>query len=232
MADPDNQRTQQLARLINRLEYNVFIASASPDLFRMARGLLPNLILLDLRMPLFEESDCLTKLRQDKPLNIIKIVMVGEITDEAVLTHCLTNGAQAKLCRPVNPTELYITIHNLIEPNPRKALRLRVVFKVDIIYKSVKKSYYATVISDQGVFIRTTEPFQLGEVVKLYLEIPSTKPVELAGKIIYQTKGNRAELQNPGIGIVFLDINANFQRNLRGFIENCLTGETTRELAI
>lgn len=198
----------------------------------MARAILPNLILLDLRMPLFEGADCLAKLRQDRQLGIIKIVVVGEITDEAALTSCLSSGAQAYMCRPINPTALYITIHNLIEPNPRRSLRLRVIFKVDVTHKFIKKTCFATVISDQGVFIRTTEPFEAGEIIKLSLELPSTTPIELSGKIIYRTKSNRAELLEPGIGVIFLDISANLQRNLRRFIETCLTGETDRELAI
>ena len=193
---------------------------------------MPNLILLDMRMPLFERVDCLTKLRQDRHLDIIKVIVVGEITDEAALANCLSKGAQAALRRPINPTELYVTIHSLIEPNPRKSLRLRIIFKVNIVYKNVRKTCFATVISDQGIFIRTTEQFETGEVINLNLELPSTAPIDLFGKIIYQTKSNLAACQEPGIGIIFLDINADLQRSLRRFIEGFLTGETDQELAI
>jgi len=232
LADTNYLRTQHLGRLLNRLEYNVFISTNPADLFRMAQRLLPNLILLDLRMPFYENSDCLALIRQDRLLDIVKVVVTGELTDTAILTDCLSKGAQAVIRRPINPTELYIIIHDLIEPNPRRSLRLRVIFKVRLIHKAMVRACFATVISDQGIFIRTTEPLDTNETVKVVLELPSTKPIEFSGLVIYQTRFNKETFQEPGMGIKFLDIDKDLQRNLRRFIESCLTNENNAALGI
>ncbi|MBI5886867.1 MAG: response regulator [Deltaproteobacteria bacterium] len=232
LADANYPRTQRLGRLLNRLEYNVFISNTPADLLRMAQRLLPNLIILDLRMPFHEGSDCLAMLRRDRPLDIVKVIVAGELSDEALLTDCLSKGAQAVIRRPINPTELYIIIHKLIEPNPRRSIRLRVIFKVKVIHGSSVKAYFATVISDQGLFIRTTEPLDTNETVKVVLDLPSTRPIEFSGMVIYRTRFDKETFQEPGMGIKFLDIDKDLQRNLRRFIESCLTGEHYDTLGI
>lgn len=225
LADTNHQRSQHTAHLLNRLEYNVFMATTAPDLFMVTRAILPNLILLDVRMPFYENADCLLKIRQDKLLDIIKVVTVGELTDDKMLLETLGKGAQGAIRRPMNPTELYTTIHNLIEPNPRQSLRLRVIFKVDVMHNNALKPYFATVLSDQGMFIRTTTPLPVGDAVKVRIELPSIGSVELSGAVIYQAKHSHNDFQESGMGIRFLNIDKDVQRNIRKFVENCLTGE-------
>ncbi|MBI5561445.1 MAG: PilZ domain-containing protein [Deltaproteobacteria bacterium] len=183
-------------------------------------------------MPYYENADCLVKLRQDKLLDIIQVVAVGELADDKLLEEALSKGAQAAIRRPLNPTELYRTVHNLIEPNPRQSLRIRVIFKTDVIYDGGLRSYFATALSDQGLFLRTTEPLPVGTLVRLRLELPAQKPLELAGEVIYQAKHSRDEFKEPGMGVKFSDIDKDLQRNLRKFVENCLTGESEEDMLI
>ncbi|MBI5886868.1 MAG: PilZ domain-containing protein [Deltaproteobacteria bacterium] len=195
------------------------------DLFRVTRGLLPNLVLLDTRMPHYEGGECLVKFRQDKLLDIIKVVMIGDPEEAQILQDALKKGAQGIVHRPVNPTELYTTIHNLIEPNPRQSLRLRLIFKVGISSNSASNEYFATTLSDRGLFIRTNDPLPVGKDVKVHMDLPAARPFNLAGKVVYHTKANRDELQEPGMCILFEDADDKQAKELRRFIENCLTGE-------
>lgn len=225
LADANLPRIQRIAFLLQRLEYNVFIASTPTDLFRVTRGILPNLVLLDLRMPHYEGGECLAKFRQDKLLDMIKIVVMGERGEEPMLQEAVNKGAQGIIHRPINPTELYTTIHNLIEPNPRQSLRLRLIFKTDIASRSGVTSYFATTLSDRGLFIRTNEPLPVGDDVKVRLELPNVKPFDYPGEVVYHTKADRNEFREPGMCILFQDISDEQSRELRKFIEDCLTGE-------
>lgn len=220
------QRIQRIAFLLQRLEYNVFIASTPTDLFRVTRGLLPNLVLLDLRMPHYEGGECLVKFRQDKLLDMIKVVVIGERDEEPMLQEAVKKGAQGIIHRPVNPTELYTTIHNLIEPNPRQSLRLRLIFKVNVATASGVTSYFATTLSDNGLFIRTNEPLAIGTGVKVRFDLPNVKPFDYPGTVTYHTKADRNEFREPGMFILFQDISDEHNSELRKFIEDCLTGET------
>jgi len=220
------QRIQRIAFLLQRLEYNVFIAGTPTDLFRVTRGLLPNLVLLDMRMPHYEGAECIVRFREDKLLDIIKIVVMGERDEEPILQEAIRKGAQGIVHRPINPTELYTTIHNLIEPNPRQSLRLRLIFKANVATKSGATSYFATTLSDKGLFIRTNEPLPVGENVKIRLELPNVSPFDYPGEVAYHTKADRNEFRESGMCILFQDIPVEQSNELRKFIENCLTGET------
>lgn len=64
-------------------------------------------------------------------------------------------------------------------------------------------------IKDGGLFIRTNEPFQLGENIVLNLQLPGlTTAVKVEGKIIWITPGNSLYQIYPGIGIQFTGENA------------------------
>jgi len=195
------------------------------DLFRVTRGLLPNLVLLDTRMPHYEGGECLVKFRQDKLLDIIKVVMMGDPEEEPILQEAIKKGAQGMVHRPINPTELYTTIHNLIEPNPRQSLRLRLIFKVSVASMAASTDYFATTLSDQALFIRTNDPLPVGGTVKVHMDLPAARPFNFSGKVIYHTKASRDELQEPGMCILFQDATGGQTKELRRFIENCLTGE-------
>jgi len=191
-------------------------------MFKVTYGIMPHLILLDLRMPMVGGTSCLEKLRSDKGLNAIKIVMVSTAADRSSLKETLTKGAQAYIINPISPTELYTTIHGLIEPHPRKCLRLRVIFKAAVTSGNMMWRLYATVISENGVFIRTTNPIPEGASVKLSLELPSPKPIELDGTVVYTVKPDKDSLMEPGMGIKFVNAPEKITLGIRKFIENDL----------
>jgi len=225
VVDEQTVRTLHTALLLKRLEYNVFVASSGHDMMRLANGILPNLIMLDLRMPLIEGHTCLEKLRSSARLGLVKVVMVSEPSDTALLDECLEKGAQAALTRPLQPTELYRTLQELTEARPRKMPRLRVVFKVTVQSGTTARSSYATMISENGIFVRTMHPLEAGTDVKLALELPSAKPLTLDGRVLYNVKYGTDEFFEPGMGICFTNLGTEMIQGLRKFVEDNLTGD-------
>ncbi|MBI5969882.1 MAG: response regulator [Deltaproteobacteria bacterium] len=221
-----------MAHLLNRVEYNVFTVTTSYEMFKVTTGITPHLILLDLRMPLVAGMTCLEKLRSNKGLNAIKVVMVSTAADLPSLKETLKKGAQAYIINPIKPTELYTTIHGLIEPHPRKCLRLRVIFKAAVTSGNMMWRLYATVISENGVFIRTVNPLPEGTSVHLSLELPSPKPIELDGTVVYAVKLDKNSLMEPGMGIKFVNAPEKITHGIRKFIENDLMCEFDREAFI
>lgn len=232
MADVDQQRNLHTAILLKRLEYNVFVASNSPDLFRIASSIMPNLILLDARMPLFEGHTCLEKLRANSMFNYIKVVTVADALDLEILKKSTEQGANAYLTRPLCVTELYSAIQRLTESRPRKIPRLRVIFKVTVLAGKTGRSAFATMISEKGVFVRTMHPLEKGAEVKLTLDLPSSTPLALDGTVIYQVKFDRDRLVEPGMAILFKGLKEEVRLGLKKFIESHLTGDLEQEMII
>jgi len=232
VADVDQVRNLHAAILLKRLEYNVFVASNSPDLFRIASSIMPNLILLDVRMPFFEGRMCLEKLRANPMFNYIKIVTVSEAPDLEILKQSTGQGANAYITRPLCVTELYSTIQRLTESRPRRIPRLRVIFKVTVLAGKNGRSAFATMISEKGVFVRTMNPFEKETEVKLTLDLPSSTPLALDGTVIYQVKYDRDKFVEPGMAILFKGLNEETRLGLKKFIESHLTGDLYQEMSI
>lgn len=232
VADVDPVRNLHAAILLKRLEYNVFVASNTPDLFRVTSSIMPNLILLDVRMPFFEGRACLERLRANPMFNYIKIVTVSDAPDLEILKQSAENGANAYLTRPLCVTGLYSTIQRLTETRPRRIPRLRVIFKVTILAGKTGRTAFATMISEKGLFVRTMHPLEKDADVRLTLDLPSARPLVLDGTVIYQVKYDRDTFVEPGMAILFKGIKEETGLGLRKFIESHLTGDLEQEMVI
>ncbi|MBI2412010.1 MAG: PilZ domain-containing protein [Deltaproteobacteria bacterium] len=232
VADPDQRRSLRAAIILKRLEYNVFVASESAELLRIADYAMPNLILLDLRMPFVGNRTCLEAIRSERGLDPVKVITTADIADEPLLKESLKKGANDFLIRPFGPTGLYRKIQTLTETQPREAPRLRVIFRATVTAGHTARTAYATMISERGVFIRTMNPFEAGTHVLLSLDLPSAKPLVLDGEVIYQVSLNRERFSEPGMGVRFVNLPPEVRMGLKAFIESQLTGDLEPEMMI
>lgn len=80
---------------------------------RLARELLPDVILLDMRMPSMNGLEVLRRLRQNGLQ--MPIVMLTTSTEESDLIECLRNGAQGYLLKEMQPGDLVKALEEIIE---------------------------------------------------------------------------------------------------------------------
>jgi len=80
---------------------------------RLARELLPDVILLDMRMPNMSGLEVLRRLRQGGLR--MPIVMLTTSTEENDLIECLRNGAQGYLLKEMEPGDLVDALEDIIQ---------------------------------------------------------------------------------------------------------------------
>jgi two-component system, NarL family, nitrate/nitrite response regulator NarL len=80
---------------------------------RLARELLPDVILLDMRMPQMSGLEVLRRLRQGGLR--MPIVMLTTSTEEEDLIQCLRNGAQGYLLKEMEPADLVDALEEIIQ---------------------------------------------------------------------------------------------------------------------
>jgi two-component system, NarL family, nitrate/nitrite response regulator NarL len=80
---------------------------------RLARELLPDVILLDMRMPTMNGLEVLRRLRQSGLR--MPIVMLTTSTAESDLIECLRNGAQGYLLKEMEPADLVAALEDIIQ---------------------------------------------------------------------------------------------------------------------
>src|SRR3989337_4315475 len=88
-----------------------------------------------------------------------------------------------------------------------------------VTYQNFRKISYATMLSENGVFIRALKTIPVGTKVVVSMDLPSEKPVEVEGLVIYTVAFNKDQFVEPGICIRFFNIDKTTQLGLRKFIE-------------
>ena len=230
-ADPD--RCHRLAVLTNRFGYNVFSASNGPGFLRMVNGVIPNVVLINLRLPLVDGKSYLEMLRGNEFLKVVKAVTYSDKADSGILKESLEKGADACTVMPVNPTALFEIFERLTETKPRKVPRLRVIFKVHLSMGKEEGTAYATSISEAGLFIRTGKPLEVKTKVKLSVELPSEKtPLDFDGQVIYARQHNPEKPLEPGMGILFAGMSEDKRLRMRKFVESLISAEISPDMLI
>ncbi|MDP3070967.1 MAG: response regulator [Opitutaceae bacterium] len=87
-------------------------------LFAMERTL-PDLILLDVNMPIMGGVEMLTLLSSKPELKAIPVIMLTSPTDHAVVGQIAALGVSATLLKPFTPAELIAKIRSVIDLQPR-----------------------------------------------------------------------------------------------------------------
>lgn len=224
VVDNDELRSFNLAILCKRFDFNIFSAKQGFEFTRIVNGVLPHIVLLNIRMPLIDGKSCLDYIRGNSNLNMIKVITMSDEGDKAMLEESMTKGADGFITLPVSPTKLYAAIEKLGESRARKVPRLRLIFRATITDGTNSRKAFATVLSENGVFIRSTKPFPKDTKIKVHLDLPSARPIHLDGVVLYtvEIKGGTHKNYEPGMGIKFTDMPPEINVGIRGFIEGQL----------
>ena len=220
----DNQATNmRMSILLKRLDYFVFTALNCSDVMKKMTNFNPDVVLMSLRLPEMGSGTCLGYIKKDAKIKAMPVVIMGEKTDTKVMEEQLLKGASAYIFKPVTPTVLYQVVQKLTEKKPRANVRARIIFKTILTYQNTKSVSFASTLSEKGVFIRTVNPIPIGTKVSISMDLPSEKPIELEGIVIYTVEFNRDEFVEPGMCIQFSNIDKDMQIGLRRFVEEQLT---------
>jgi len=154
------------------------------------------------------------------------------VDDAKALEDSLKKGATAYIFKPLSPTPLYRLVQKVTEKKPRENVRARIIFKVAVLYQNQRRVSFASMLSEAGVFIRTVKPIPVGTKVSLSMDLPSEKPIELEGVVIYIVEFNKEKFIEPGMCIHFTNIDKNIQLGLRKFVEEQLTHDIDPNLEL
>jgi CheY-like chemotaxis protein len=80
----------------------------------------PDLILLDIAMPVMGGVETLTRLKESPELRAIPVIMLTSPADHAVMTRLTELGANGTLMKPFNETALLEKIRGFLELKPAK----------------------------------------------------------------------------------------------------------------
>ena len=107
----------------------------------------------------------------------------------------------------------------------RKHKRYQMLLKVDLDTSRGRLSDWATNISKGGIFVTTSEQFEIGESVSISFQLPGQSlPVTVCGKVVWRKNSNiNVRASNSGIGIAFSDCESQVTVTLDRFLNRLET---------
>ena len=102
-------------------DYKVMAVNSAKDAFALMEKTLPDLVLLDYRMPNMDGGQMLEKMRKMtwKWYNKVPVIFATAVTDKSVVEKCLSLYPQGYLIKPLGQDELLDVVNNFFEENQK-----------------------------------------------------------------------------------------------------------------
>ncbi|MDO9263376.1 MAG: response regulator [Desulfosalsimonadaceae bacterium] len=112
----DNENNRNMFKIYLEMEgYSVHFAEDGEQGLAIAREIMPDIILLDIIMPVMDGFQMIEKLRKDPYLSDIPVMVLTVKTAPDNVVKALRMGADDYLKKPFDVDELIARIHNLIK---------------------------------------------------------------------------------------------------------------------
>jgi len=89
-----------ISNMLKRMGYDVVIAFNGEEAVALARREKPDLVLMDVLMPVMDGIDALRAIRSDTTLRSTPVVMLTSVTDIRMVTEAIECGANDYIAKP------------------------------------------------------------------------------------------------------------------------------------
>lgn len=203
---------------LKRTECVILKAANGLDALRVAKSEKPDVIFLDLEMPVMNGIECCRFIRSDVDLKKIPIVIVTASPREQ---ECYNAGCNSYLRKPIDEDIFLSEIKKFVQIKERNDPRFNVTIPANVVYKGTKTSGSVLNISKSGFLLETEEPFGIGSTITVDFTLPDRKnKVKVKGMIVRNVTGKFSE--NKGFGLSFLDLAEKHQLAINSFMDERL----------
>ena len=118
VADDEPEVVNLVRTLLEWQRYSVLDAADGRDALQQARRAVPDLILLDVRMPRMSGLTVLEKLQADPLTEGIPVIMLSVVTTYSEVRAALQRGAVAYLSKPFELKEMLELVQRVLSTDP------------------------------------------------------------------------------------------------------------------
>ncbi len=111
--DDSSELRFYLKQILGRV-YNCLTAKNGQQGFEMAREVKPDIVIMDMLMPVVGGAECVALMRENVATKSIPIIMLSSLTDDQSIVKAMKSGADAYLAKPINEALLYVHIERLL----------------------------------------------------------------------------------------------------------------------
>jgi len=115
IADDEDRNRRLMEALLLPMGYEVLKAVNGKDAIEKAKETSPDVILMDVMMPVMDGFEAVNILKQDEETRIIPVVMVTALREVSDRVKALEAGADDFLSKPIDKTELRTRVQTLVK---------------------------------------------------------------------------------------------------------------------
>jgi CheY-like chemotaxis protein len=212
------------------LAVDILVAGNGEEALEVVRREHPDLIFMDLNMPVMDGPNCCRILKADPATRGIPVIMVttaGRPEDELL---CRTSGCDDYITKPINGKLFLDKGRACLADFDRRRRRYSYATEVSFLQNGEPKSGMTADISRGGLFIAVPNDSLPDEPVDLAFSLPlddGNRLVAARGRIAWKNSPDDPKKPNypPGFGIEFTDIEAEAVTSIEKVFEEALAKE-------
>ena len=102
-------------KMLVRYNFKVVTASNGAEAMEMVRTEKPNLMLLDLMMPVMDGYEVIRRIKSDPQMSSVRIVVLSALNTNGNVVRALNMGADEFLTKPITMDKLYASVNAQFE---------------------------------------------------------------------------------------------------------------------
>jgi CheY-like chemotaxis protein/Tfp pilus assembly protein PilZ len=218
VVDSNRSTSAGMKALLRQFQYKALSVHSAEEALELSDIVMPSLVVIR-EVEDMTQVDFIKDLKRLDASGKVSVIVVSSSKDADAEKACLSAGAVTCLRPPLNVETLYRTIQVAIENIPRMNLRIDTKVPVTIDDKNVDcgKGKFATMLSENGLFVRTSNPCQLKTKIPITIKL-ADKEISAEAIVIYAHKKGNAANWEAGMGLQFAQISGQDQAQIRSFI--------------
>jgi len=197
---------EYLARIIERLGYNLFSAKSGQEALHFMNQSLPNALILGEAMPDYDPLELGHKIKEDRILSSPPMLLMTSNPDHFFHEKVRQAGFSEIVERPMSIRKFFTSLENCLSNNRRLCIRAPMSFPVMVRQGFNKLSMMTHNFGEGGMYLPTTEPFSGEPLVDLEFKLPGLRNDFLLKSQVVFTRERDTDEVPAGMGLKFLDL--------------------------
>ena len=217
VVDSNTNELNYTIMLLQRLEYEVCTANSAEEALDFMSVALPDIIISDVALDGKSGVSLISEMSHSSRMSPVPVILVSSSPDQTIEKQCRDAGCVGFVRKPLDADELYRAVQAAMEPTPRKTVRIGAYLTVDLTGAQGGGTLHPVVLSENGMFIRTTDTKPIDTRLPISIMIRSRK-MNINASVIYSYGFGDYPFKEPGMGLKFEKIGPEDKDLIRTFI--------------
>ena len=222
LVDDVNLFLEQEKSFLNNEEFRLLSAHNGVEALKTAMEEHPELVFMDLNMPVMDGDKCCVTMKADKHLNEIPVVMVIQGGNEEDFERCWRAGCDDIIAKPLNRNFFLAVTKRYLKMQYRKSPRYMARLCISYSRGSKVLTDYSVNMSTGGVFLETDNLLPVDSLLTVEFTLrDNPTAIKCTGRVAWLNHPEALKNQNlpVGMGLQFVGLSLDDMNTIRQFIK-------------